>query len=404
MPTYQWEGIDVLGKLQRGTWEAYSPEMLRQHLIEQGIALLSYTIYKRSLMRLMLSSRETIATADLILFFEHLGMLLSSGVDLVKALNSCAVQTNNKYFQKAIRRVLQQVLRGATLAEAMAKNLPNLEPQIIPLIVTGEQTGSLGAVCQSLGQHLSKHQELHKKVRQSLMLPGITLASALFITLLVILFVIPAFEELFAASHAQIPGSTKILITISHHLRSPYILFAVSSFILLVLLGMHLGKKSFKKVIDAIFSCISPIKNFVVAFQLIRFFDLLSLFLAAGFPLIEGLRRAQAALVTTQIEKPVHLIIETLEQGCSFETALNNNSKVFPPAVVALIGVGEKTGNLEFMINKTALLLEKQLNEKLSFLTTILGPAVMIILGICIAVLLVVLYLPIFNIAAAPHW
>jgi type IV pilus assembly protein PilC len=404
MPRYQWEGINAEGKLQRGTWEASSQEALRQHLIEQGIALLRYAVCKRSFLWLVITSRKTIATPDLIMFFEHLGMLLISGVDLVKALNSCAAQTSNKYFQKTIRRVLQEVLRGGTLAESIEHNIPNLEPHIIPLIVTGEQTGSLGIVCQSLGLHLSKYQELHKTIRQSLMLPGITLASAFFITLLVLLFVIPAFEELFITSHAKIPGSTKFLIAVSHNLSSQYILFAISSLILLVLLGMRFGRKTFKNAVNTFFSCIPLIKNFVVSCQLIRFFDLLALFLAAGFPLIEGLKRAQGALVESFIEKPVCQIVKALEQGCSFEKALNNNSKIFPPAVVALIGVGEKTGNLELMINKTVLLLEKQLNEKLSFLTTILGPAVMILLGMCIAALLVVLYLPIFNIAATPRW
>lgn len=404
MTEYHWTGIDTNGIQKKGRTFAPSVEFLRQDLYGQGIALLQH---RQPRLRRLLTYRintKTVSLTSLAAFFEHISILLENGIPLVKALKTCGDQTSSPELTQLIVRLTPDVEEGKNFAQAFQMHAPYLPFYVRSLLALGQQTGSLGAICKNLSEHLSANQALKRRVTSTLMVPAITAAFAIVVTLLILVFIVPHFEQLFQASRLSLPVLTQRIFFISSTIRSPLGIGTISFFLLgLIALPRLIPTVQLRKWVYKLGSTIPYAKNILRMFTSLTFLETLSLYSKAGLSLIQSLEAAQILIIHPQFNTGIHNVIALVTQGNSLEQALTQCSPALcSPTVISLIGVGQQTGNLDMMLEKSLLWQRSELCKKLETASTLANPLLMIILGGVITMLLVTIYLPIFNMALIP--
>lgn len=399
MTEYRWKGIDQKGSSQKGIMAAASPESLRQQLQDQGIALLWHRqSYLKKIMHYRIGTRK-IYSKDLALFFQHISILLEHGITLVKALQTCVLQSKSTELKKLITTIIPSIQHGRSFAQALEEHAPDIPSHLQFLLIIGEQTGSLASMCKNLGNHLHSTQELKSKIKQTLLVPTVTGIFALVVTLLILLFIVPHFQELFKTSHLELPAITQRIFFLSSLLKSPWALVLLSFPILcLTLIRNHVKQLGYSLGLKMPY-----IKNILLSMISLTFLETLSLYVRAGLPLSQGLEQTQSLATCTQINRAIQSISMLVLQGNSLEYALEQSPiALCSPTVISLIGVGERAGNLDLMLEKSVTWQHSELTKKLDLISSLASPVLMIVLGCLITALLVTIYLPIFNMALVP--
>lgn len=399
MTEYRWKGIDQKGAPQKGIMVAASPESLRQQLQDQDIALLWHKqSHLKNIMHYRIGTRK-ICSTDLALFFQHISILLEHGITLVKALQTCSSQSKSTELKKLITTLIPSIQHGKSFAQALEEHAPYFPNHLRFLLMIGEQTGSLAIICKNLGNHLHATQELKNKIKQTLLVPAVTGIFALVVTLLILLFIVPHFEELFKTSHLALPAVTQRIFFLSSLLKNPWTLALLSLPIFCLILMRH----HLKQLVHSLALKIPFIKNILLSVVSLTFLETLSLYVQTGLPLAQGLEQAQALVTCSEINKAIQSVTMLVLQGNSLEYALGQSRiELCSPTVISLIGVGEKAGNLDLMLEKSVTWQRSELTKKLDLISSLASPVLMIALGCLITALLVTIYLPIFNMALVP--
>lgn len=404
MTEYHWTGIDTNGIQKKGKAFAHSVESLRQDLYNQGIALLQHRQPRLKQFLTYRISTKTISLTNLAAFFEHIGILLENGIPLVKALQTCGDQTSNQELRQLIAGLIPDVEKGKNFAQAFQAHAPYLPFYVRSLLSIGQQTGSLGAICKNLSEHLNANQALKRRVKSTLMVPAITAVFALAVTLLILVFIVPHFEQLFHASRMSLPPLTQRIFFISSIIRSSFGIGTIVFFGLgLIALPRLIPTTQLKKWVYRIGSSIPYVKNILGMSISLTFLETLSLYSKTGLPLIQSLEAAQTIITHPQFNAGIQRVIALVTQGNSLEQALAQCSPALcSPTVISLIGVGQQTGNINMMLQKSVLWQHSELSKKLEMASALANPLLMIILGGVITTLLITIYLPIFNMALIP--
>lgn len=398
MPRYRWEGIDIHGKSCAGELYASSVNDLQHALLKEQIALLNSNQTKKSFIKLF--ERKLIQQKELISLFDHLAILIESGIDVTKAISLCQTQKSSTACKKLLSGINSDIQSGKSLSTALTMQAQHFSPFIIHLIAMGEHSGQLATTLRRLAQHLHARQELTAQLKKAALLPSITLIFALLIVSALFIFVIPQFAELFDSMGKPIPEITQKLISISTFLRTPQ---SVWFWVGLPLGGLGIKKalkwNSIKAYKDTLITRLNPA---LLLPDLISLLETLELCLSTGIPLHESLNNAQQSVSNILFRKKIADVARAVSHGSSFnQAATRNGFHFFPQSLINMLAIGEQTGTLSIMISKAKTLLQAELNSKLIYLTTMVQPILLIIVGIIIAGLMTALYLPIFNLANA---
>jgi len=402
MKKYTWRGIDAQGKNRKGTLSAHSQENLKDLLLKQKIALLDCKLEKEAFLKNFFSFSKGVNKSQKAFFFGQLAILVSSGVELLKALKLVSKQIKSKKLKDAILQITDDVSKGDSLSKSMQKHNSIFDSSMVYVVRAGENSGKLGFVLQSLANYLNDRLELIKKLKYASLLPCITIVFALFIVFGIFIFVIPQFESLFVAMDQPVPDSTKIVMKISLFLRSQNAFFCFLIFIsLLLFLRVALCFDNVKKLKDKFVLHIYFLNKIFLLFDLISFLQILSMFLRSGVPLKEALELGSGTVKNSYFKEKISIVLDYVVKGQSLENALEHvGEKFFPDNLLAVVSVGEHAGNLDLMLQKAADFFQEELRSKLQVLTTIFQPALMIIIGLLIVFLMLSVYLPIFNMAS----
>lgn len=406
MTEYRWKGIDQQGKSCRGKMFATTVSSLQKQLHEQGIALLEYrqsslnTWFKKKI-----HTHQQITMLNLAHFFEQLSILLESGIPLSSALQTCSVQARPELLQKIIEAIIIDIHHGETFSHALSKHSTILPSSITSPLRNAEQTGSLSIICKDLSEYLTANQAIKTSVKHALLVPTITAIFAVGITLSILFFIVPHFEQLFQASHAALPVMTRRLFFLSTLLRSKWGLTFLSGSLLLLATSRFVQFRKLKRIFFGGLIKIPYINNIFFATLNLNFLSTLYLYVQAGLPLDLGVEQAQKMTTNTDYQAFLESIKISLTQGNSLESSLRKSK--FPylhsPTIISLIGVGEQSGNLQEMLKKSRTWQYSELMHTMNRISSLAGPFFMLLLGSFIAGLLITIYSPIFNLAMRPH-
>lgn len=402
MTHYLWKGINKKGKIKKGNISTDSIEQLNNILLKQEIALISFKtdpFYLRFLS--FLKKRKQISTEQLTSFFHHLSLLLKSGISLIDALKLSKNHIQSKPFEKTISAIIKEIKTGLTFSASVKKHSPPFTLFITQIIKSGEQSGALDISLENLSSYLKMQNSLIRKLKQAALLPIITFIFTIIIISGIFIFIIPQFEPLFNTMKQQLPTSTKFILKISALCQKENIIYIIGILILATAIIKIIKKhKSITNYKDKIILHIPIISRIIILFNLVNFIQTLSILLKSGNPIKQSITKANKVFSNNFLRKKTELITNYIEQGQSLEQAFKStNNKFIPESLISAIAIGEQTGKLEIMLERSALFFQEALNDNIHFITTIFQPILLIFLGLIIGLLILSIYIPIFNTA-----
>jgi len=396
MPFYTWKGINSAGKTKKGLLDAASPDILKQSLLEQNIALLSHR-KTRSLSITPLFS-QSISIKHLCAFFENLALMIESGVDLISCLQTLSTIPSLSPMRQTIDSLIENVQHGHSLSSAMQKSSPVFSAFTIHLVAAGERTGKLASILNELTTYLLDQYYLQKKIRQAAFAPLLTLAVSLVIIMGIFVFILPQFQTLYESVDQTLPVTTQLILNISSILRSWYVLVIMFACITLVLLLKKFVLARLKHYLDTAIIMYGPANSMTTLKERISLLQTLALFLSSGLQLTDALDQAHNSTQTIHIKTKIAGIINALHEGRSVSHAFRTAGKpLIDEQLIALVHVGEQAGSLDKIFAKAASMCQEKLNTRIHRLTTVLPPLMMIFVGLIIGILMIVIYQPIFK-------
>ncbi|MGA7991911.1 MAG: type II secretion system F family protein [Thermoanaerobaculia bacterium] len=332
----------------------------------------------------------------LAIFTRQFSVMIDAGLPLVQCLEILGNQQDNRLFQKIILAVRQDVEAGSSLAEAMRKHPKAFDDLFVNMVAAGEAGGILDTILRRLSTYIEKAVKLKGQVKTALIYPVAVLLVAAIVVFIILWKVIPTFASLFAALGAELPLPTRLVIKASNFVAS-YIIFIIAGFFALgYALKRYYATYRGRRVIDGIVLRLPVLGDIMRKIAVARFCRTLATLTSSGVPILDGLEITAKTAGNAIIEDAIMGVRKSVEAGRTIAEPLGE-TKVFPPMVVQMIGVGEQTGALDAMLNKIAEFYEEEVDNAVAGLMKLMEPIMIAILGTVIGTIVVAMYMPMFD-------
>jgi len=409
MPEYSYIAIDANGKKIKGVMEAESSHILASVLRKKSITIISAE--RREMKSSSTKTRKKssfftfskkLKSDDLVMFFRQLSTMVEAGVQLVESLSVLMEQSENAEFKRVILEVKEQVEAGDNFSKALSQHL-NIFPQIaVSMIKAAEIGGNMGSILDQLATYVEDKDKVDKKIKSAMSYPKFIMIFFGVVVSAVIFALVPKFQEIFDSFGAQLPGPTLAIIAVSDFVKNNLIIEIV------VILGAVFGFKSLKKnpkgryFLDGLKFKIPIIGQMVKKSTIARFSKTLGTLTKNSVTLVDALGIAGETVNNVVIVDITEKVKKSISGGLSMAKAMQEHA-LFPAMMVKMVAVGEDSGALELMLGKISEFYERQFNSSIDTLTSLIEPILMIGLGILACVVVLALYLPIFQMTGAIH-
>jgi len=402
MAEFQYQGVDKQGKKVTGTLEAASEGDLRMLLRNMGVRpqKISKSGVLNSDLKSLVGVGKSVKLETLVSFTRQLQVLVSSGIPLVQALDILSEQTNSSVMKRTVTVIKEKVSAGSYFWEAIS-GYPKIFPKIfIALMRAGEASGAMDQMLKRLTRYLEDADRLRKLVKSAMLYPIIVVLIGIGVISLMLVFVIPKFEELLKSSGQALPGPTQFVITISHFFANNvlYIFGGVGIFIFL--LTRYLKTSEGRAIKDRLVFQLPIFGNLSQKAGVARFSRTMQTLLSAGVTLIDAIDICKSTIDNAVLETAVAKIKGDVEAGKTLGAVIAKLG-VFPPMAVQMISVGESTGALDKMLDKVADFYESEVETMVNGLTKLIEPLILVFLGGTVGGLMIAMYLPIFKLAGS---
>jgi len=391
---YLWEGVDRAGKRVKGEMSGQSDAVVRSILRRQGINPLKV---KKKPKPLLGTSSAKITTKDITVFCRQLATMMSSGVPLVQSFEIVGRGHANKAMQQLILSIKGDIEAGGSLAESLRKHPLQFNELFVNLVTAGEHAGILESILHKLATYMEKSEALKSKIKGAMFYPVAVLVVAFIITCILLLFVIPQFEELFSGFGADLPGLTRMVIDMSKWMQANWwlLLIVVGG----TIFGLIQAKKrsvAFAHALDRLALKLPVVGDILNKSATARFARTLATMFAAGTPLVEAMTSVAGACGNILYYNATMKMRDEIATGTQLQVAMRD-ADLFPNMVVQMVAIGEESGALDSMLGKVADWYEQEVDDAVDSLTSLLEPMIMAVLGVVIGGLVVAMYLPIFK-------
>ena len=392
---FTWEGKDKRGTRVKGKSLAPDETALRADLRRQGIA--PSKIRKQSQ---AMRSGGKVNASDIAVFARQLATMLAAGIPMVQAFEIVGNGNEKPAMQKLVLDIKSDVEGGTSLHESLAKHPLYFDDLFVNLVQAGEQAGALESLLDKVATYKEKTEALKKKVKKALFYPAAVLVVAVVVTIILMIFVIPQFEELFKGFGADLPAFTQLIINISKYIQHQGIFIAVVVGGAIWTFGyFYKRSRKLRQLIDKYslkFPVIGPILN---KSAIARYARTLSTMFAAGVPLVEALESVAGATGNIVYEDAVMKMRDEVATGQRLQRAMENVG-LFPNMVIQMIAVGEESGSLDTMSGKVANFYEAEVDNAVDAMSSLLEPLIMAVLGVLVGSMVIAMYLPIFKLGS----
>lgn len=400
---YDYRGRDGAGKLVKGRLDASSEGAVVQRLRGMGVSPIAITEAKAGTglqTEIKIPGFEKgVGLKDLAIMSRQASTMLSSGLSLLRALSILADQTDNKKLKDILGKVRDDVERGVSFSDAVAKYPVDFPPIMINMIRAGETGGFLDQAMDSIATNFEKEHKLRSTIKSAMTYPVVVLCMSLIAVVIMLVFIVPIFQNMFASLGGQLPLPTMMLVWLSHAMVYVGPVLAVA-----IVLGWFWWRAN--KNSDRVRGAIDPLKLRLPVFGqlnrkivMARFARNLSNMIGAGVPILEALQIAGQVSNNFVVERALHRVSESVRKGESIAAPLERET-VFPTMVAQMIAVGEDAGSMELMLERIAVFYDNEVEASTEALTSLIEPLLIGFLGVVVGGMIVALYLPIFQISS----
>ncbi|NCQ61953.1 MAG: type II secretion system F family protein [Myxococcales bacterium] len=397
MAEWVWEARSRTGEVRKGIMEADSPDLVNSRLKAQQ---LSPVKVKKKPKEFNLSFGSPVSEKELVVFIRQFATMIDAGLPLVQCLEILSSQGDNKAFNGVLKEIKAYVEQGGTFSDALKKHPKIFDSLFVNLVAAGEMGGILDTILNRLAIYIEKRVQLKRQVRSAMVYPSAVLGVAVAIIFVMMTWVIPSFREMFAefGGEDQLPGLTQTVIAMSEGFVSNV------HWILLSMFGAIAGFTYSRKTNggrhfwDKLLLTVPILGPVMRKIAVARFTRTLGTLLGSGVPILDALNIVGKAAGNVIVEDAILKTSEKIREGRTMAEPLMETG-VFPSMVVQMIGVGEQTGAMDTMLNKVADFYEDEVDVAVGALTSLLEPIMMVVIGGIVGVILISMYLPIFDIA-----
>ena len=388
---FVWEGVDKTGKKVKGEMLAGGEAMVRQILRRQGITV--QKVRKQS----AFARTRSITEKDVTLFTRQLATMLKAGVPLLQAFDIAARSHSNPSLQRLLGEIKGDVEAGTSMSQAFRKHPKYFDGLYCNLVYAGEQAGILDGVLDRIATYKEKMLALKGKIKSALFYPVIVIVIAFLITAGIMLFVIPAFKDLYGQSGADLPALTLLVLHVSDVFTEWwYLIFGgIIALIVGVMQALRRSPK-FRALVDK-WSLQAPVFGSLIEKATVaRWSRTFSSMFAAGVPMVEALDSVAGAAGNAVFAEATQKIRNDVSTGVSLAASLQF-AKVFPNMLIQMVAIGEESGSLDTMLTRVADYYEREVDDAVAGLSSLMEPMIMVVLGAIIGTIVIAMYLPIFK-------
>jgi type IV pilus assembly protein PilC len=390
---YAWEGKDKSGKTVRGELRAGGEAVVNVTLRRQGIMV---TKVKKKVYR----SGKKITDKDISLFTRQLATMMKAGVPLLQSFDIVGKGHANPSVSKLVLDLRADIETGTSLNQAFRKFPLYFDPLFCNLVGAGEQAGILEDLLTRLAIYKEKTLAIKAKIKSALMYPVSILAIAFVVTAVIMIWVVPAFKQVFASFGADLPAPTLFVMSLSEYfVQYWYVIFGSLFGGIYFFLQAWRRSAKLQRQMDVLLLRLPIFGSVIRKATIARWTRTLSTMFAAGVPLVESLDSVGGAAGNAVYAEATRRIQSEVSTGTSL-TAAMQNADVFPNMVTQMVAIGEESGSLDAMLGKVADFYEEEVDEAVAQLSSLMEPIIMVVLGVLIGGLVVAMYLPIFKLGS----
>lgn len=397
LPVFLWTAKSPSGEERSGEMEAASRDDVEARLRQSGLVPVKIK-KKPAEINLKLPGSSGVTRKELVIFTRQFSTMIDAGLPLVQGLEILAAQAENPHFKEVLREVKEKVESGSTFADALRDHPKVFDDLYVQLVQAGEIGGILDTILQRLAVYIEKAEALKRKVKGAMIYPSIVLVVALGVVAVLLIFVTPVFEEMFAAAGGDLPGPTQLIVNLSDWLRA-YI-FHLLGGVAAAVIGFRLFARTQvgQRLIDRGLLKAPLFGDLLRKVAVARFSRTLGTMLSSGVPILDAMEVTAKTAGNTVLEQAIFTVRAKISEGRTIVQPLAEVG-VFPQMVVEMIGVGEATGAMDAMLGKIADFYEDEVDAAVSALTSMIEPILIVFMGGIVGFFVAAMYLPIFTMA-----
>ncbi len=398
MAIFSYTFKDASGGLQKGTMEAESEEILRSRFTEQGFEVIEVTTLKAG--KTKSKNYGKVKRKNLAVFCRQFSTMVDAGVSLVRCLDVLGRQTKDEKLKKILVDLSNRVESGESLSRAMQRHPRTFDNLFIGLIRAGEVGGVLEEALQRLSTFLEKEVAMTRKVKSALTYPALVMFFAIIIVIFLVTWVVPQFAKLFVdigMKADEFPAMTKFLIDLSANFVNNWWIILISLAVIIVSYRLFVSTRFGRRVVDRLRLYVPVFGPLHAKVCMERFSRTMGTLLTSGVPILQAMETVAGTVGNTVMSDKLLEARAKIREGERMSDPLET-SKLFPPMVVHMIGVGEESGSLDYMLQKIADFYESEIEATLASLTAALEPILIVFLGFIVGFIVIAMFLPLIKV------
>ena len=394
---FLWEGTDKQGRKAKGEINSTNPAIAKAELRRQGIVA---TKVRKKTQGFSLGGGGSVKPADIALFTRQMSTMMRAGVPLVQAFDIVADGLDKAKVGELVKAVRNDVAGGSSFAASLRKHPAHFDDLFCNLVDAGEQSGSLETMLDRIATYKEKTESLKAKVKKAMTYPIAVLVVALVVSGILLIKVVPQFQDVFAGFGAELPAFTLMVIGFSEFTQAYWMVIVMGiGAVVGALMFARKRSKAFRDAIDRISLRLPVAGNIIEKSAIARFARTLSTTFAAGVPLVDALNSVSGATGNSVFTNAVLQVRDDVSTGQQLNFSMKNTG-VFPNMIIQMVAIGEEAGALDDMLDKSANYYEEQVDNAVDNLTALMEPMIMSVLGVLVGGLIIAMYLPIFQLGA----
>jgi type IV pilus assembly protein PilC len=400
VPLFVYKGINSYGEKRKGKIEAASLAAAQSQLKKMRITPSAVKEAPKDILAGLSFMQPKVTGKDVVIFTRQLSTMIDAGLPLVQSLEILTKQQENSTFKKILQAVRTDVETGSTIAEAMKKHPSVFDNLYCNMIDAGEVGGILDTILSRLAAYMEKNMALVKKVKGAMTYPVICLFISFVVIAVMLVFVVPVFQKMFADFNSALPAPTQMVVDISEFAKGNFHIILGAMFALSWVVKKINKTEKGKMKIDQLLLVMPIVGPLLRRVAVAKFTRTLGTMMQSGVPILEALNVVGRTAGNKVIETAVFRVTDAIKEGRPLAEPLEETG-VFPSMVVQMINVGESTGALDVMLEKIADFYDEEVDQAVENLTAAIEPLMMVFLGGLIGGLVIAMYLPIFSMAGA---
>ncbi len=393
---YTWQGVNRKGKKVTGELSAKNSLDLKVQLRKQGIT--PSRVKKKPKALFGLGGDKAITPADIAVITRQIATMLGAGVPLVQTIEMIGKGHNNAKMRQLLSTISIKLSSGIPLSDCLREHRLYFDDLYCDLVASGEQSGALETIYDRIATYKEKAEALKAKIKKAMTYPIAVLVVAAIVTSILLIFVVPVFQEIFEGFGAELPAFTLLVIQVSEFMQAYwYVALAAMLLASFIFKRAHRNSQVFRNGVDKTTLKLPIVGDLLEKAAIARYARTLSTTFAAGVPLMDALESAAGASGNAVFRNAILAVRSDVSSGMQMNLAMRN-CKIFPDMVIQMVAIGEESGAVDDMLSKVANVYEAEVDNAVDSLTSLLEPMIMAILGVVIGGLIIAMYLPIFQI------